>query len=186
MIVKEYPYLINKTICDTIIDVADSRLETAQILGEQIDGYRTAEYCWLGDLVDTMPELQQIQEFVSKATELPIENQEHIHIVKYTIGGEYKEHYDWFYDDDEEQIRCIGDSGNRTHSFLIYLNDDFEGGDTEFIKLKQIVKPQTGKGLMWTNMKDGKCLDDSLHAGLPVTDGVKWILIVWIRENKFV
>jgi prolyl 4-hydroxylase len=39
---------------------------------------------------------------------------------------------------------------------------------------------------MWINKQDGICLDDSLHAGLPVTNGEKWILIVWVRENKFI
>lgn len=185
MVVKEYPYLINKKFCDTIIDIASTRLETAQTVGEQIEGYRTAEYCWLGDLVDTIPELEWIQDFVSKATELPIENQEDIHIVKYNVGGEYKEHHDWFDEDDVEQRTEIGSSGNRTHSFLIYLNNDFEGGETEFNKLSKIIEPELGKGLMWTNKIDGVCLDESLHTGLPVTKGEKWILIIWVREKKF-
>ena len=80
----------------------------------------------------------------------------------------------------------IGKSGNRTHSFLIYLNDDFKGGETKFIKQDRIVTPETGKGLLWTNTIDGELLKDSEHAGLPVTEGYKYILIIWVRENKFV
>jgi hypothetical protein len=34
-------------------------------------------------------------------------------------------------------------------------------------------------------MVNGNILDESLHAGLPVTDGYKWILIIWVRENTF-
>jgi len=182
-ILKEYPYLINKRVCNTIIDIASTRLEIAKTVGEPIDGYRTAEYCWLDNIYE--PELEWIKDFISKATNTPIENQESIHIVRYTVGGEYKEHHDWFYEDDVAHRNEIGSSGNRTHSFLIYLNNDFEGGETEFPKLETTVQPEIGKGVMWINKQDGICLDDSLHAGLPVTNGEKWILIVWVREKKF-
>ena len=184
MEVVETPFLLSSDECQRIIKLASDKLVTALTVGEQIDGYRTAEYCWLNE--DDDPILFWIQDYISKQTGLPIENQESPHIVRYSVGGEYKEHHDWFDEDDVEHRSEIGPSGNRTHSYIVYLNDDFEGGETEFIKLEQIVKPQIGKGLMWTNMKDGKCLDESLHAGLPVTKGVKWILIIWIRERKFV
>ena len=76
--------------------------------------------------------------------------------------------------------------GNRTHTALFYLNDDFEGGETEFPKLDIKVKPELGKLLLWTNMNDDGTLDyDSLHAGLPVIEGEKWILVIWVREQKF-
>ena len=184
MLVKEYPHLINKSFCDTIINIASQRLEEAQTVGVEIEGYRVAENCWLGDIYE--PELEWIKDFISKVTEVPIENQEAIHIVKYNVGGEYQEHHDWFDEDDETHKLEIGPSGNRTHSFLIYLNDDFEGGETEFPTLEKTIVPELGKGVMWLNKLDGECLQESLHAGLPVTKGEKWILIVWVRENNFI
>jgi prolyl 4-hydroxylase len=185
MQVVESPYLLSKSECSTIIELAKKKgVSTAGTVGEEIDGYRTADSCWLDFDDDNI--ILWLQDYISKVTNLPIENQEHPHIVRYGIGGEYKEHHDWFDINDEVNRDQIGESGNRTHSFLVYLNDDFEGGETEFINLKQTIKPEIGKGLMWTNTKDGECLEDSLHAGLPVTEGFKWILIVWVRENKFI
>lgn len=184
MQVVESPYLLSKLECSNIIELAKKKgISTAETIGEEIDGYRTADSCWLSG--DDATILFWLQDYISKATNLPIENQESPHIVRYGIGGEYKEHHDWFDVNDKDNKEHIEHSGNRTHSFLVYLNDDFKGGETEFINLKQTIKPEIGKGLMWTNIIDNECLEDSLHAGLPVTDGFKWILIVWVRENKF-
>ena len=178
--IQEFPNLLQKSLCDDIIKLASQRLEIAQTVGEQIDGYRTAEYCWLGDI--SSPALEWIQEFVSNVIGYPIENQEDIHIVKYKVGGEYKIHHDFFEETDKENLSR---GGNRTHSFLIYLNDDFEGGETEFPRLDLKIKPKTGSGLCWVNKTDGINFEESEHAGLPVTKGEKWILIIWNREGKF-
>lgn len=180
-IVKEYPNLLQKSLCDDIIKLASQRLEPAQTVGEQVDGYRTAEYCWLSDVND--PALEWIQTFISNLTNLPIENQEDIHIVKYTKGGEYKVHHDFFHEDSPEELTRGGD---RLFSFLIYLNDDFKGGETEFPLLKKKIKPDVGKGILWQNLdREFQPILESEHAGLPVTKGEKWILIIWVREEKF-
>jgi prolyl 4-hydroxylase len=43
-----------------------------------------------------------------------------------------------------------------------------------------------GKLVIWKNLNDDLSLNyNSLHAGLPVIRGEKWICIVWVRENKF-
>jgi prolyl 4-hydroxylase len=49
-----------------------------------------------------------------------------------------------------------------------------------------MVTPKKGRALAWKNLKDDGSPDyESLHAGLPVLAGTKWIAVVWIRENKF-
>jgi len=180
MIVTEYPNLISKSICDDIIDMASPLLYKARVSDKAVEGYRVAENCWLDFLGNS--HLENIISFISKETSLPIDNQEGIHIVRYKVGGEYKEHYDWFdFHENQSNVRL---GGNRTHSFLIYLNDDFEGGETKFPKLQKTIIPKLGKGVMWLNKLDGKCLEEALHAGLPVTKGEKWILIVWVREKS--
>jgi len=77
--------------------------------------------------------------------------------------------------------------GQRKYSALIYLNDDFEGGETYFPKINYTVKPEIGKMVIWENLnKDNSLNYDSLHAGLPVLSNEKWICIVWVRETKFI
>ena len=118
---------------------------------------------------------------------MPIENQEAIHVVNYKIGGEYKEHHDFFHATSEDFNSHVSRGGQRSYSLLFYLNDDFDGGETKFVKDNLIIKPKQGKLLMWTNLNENGSLDyDSKHAGLPVLSGEKWIAIVWVRQNKFI
>lgn len=183
-ILVEYPNFFDKHWCEFLIGLAQTKLETAGTVGEEIEGYRVAKSCWLSDI--DLPQLYDIKQQVSNITGLPIENQEELHIVKYDVGGEYKIHHDYFSEEQVEERAEIGISGNRTHSFLAYLNDDFEGGGTEFPRLNRIIKPELGKAICWLNTEHGMPVVNSEHAGLPVTKGEKWILIVWVRENKFV
>jgi len=183
-ILVQYPKFFSKQWCDFLIGLASTKLEEAGTVGEEIEGYRVANSCWLGDI--DSPYLDEIKKQVSYLTQTPIENQEELHIVKYDVGGEYKIHHDFFSKDSVDENVEIGESGNRTHSFLVYLNDDFEGGATEFPQLKKVVKPELGKAICWLNYENGMGIAESEHAGLPVTKGEKWILIVWVRENKFV
>jgi len=180
MEVSEYPNLLTPQECDSLIQFAiDVGFMTADTLGEN-NGYRTADNCWLfqkNNITDW------VERFLSEQLNVPIDNFENAHIVRYFPGGEYKAHNDWFTDELNDSGMDV--SGNRTHSFIVYLNDDFTGGETEFTVLNQKIKPEKGKGLLWTNMVDGKRLDEAEHAGLPVIEGVKWILIYWVREDKF-
>ena len=185
MLIQEYLNLLNVDECNRIIKLAEeSNIGEATVIGDNDSGYRTALSCWLETEDDII--LSWIRDYISYETKLPVENQEGIHLVKYPVGGKYDPHHDYFVPDYELHNDFIGKSGNRTHSFLIYLNDDFEGGETKFIKQDRIVTPETGKGLLWTNTIDGEVLKESEHAGLPVTEGYKYILIIWVRENKFV
>jgi prolyl 4-hydroxylase len=49
------------------------------------------------------------------------------------------------------------------------------------------IKPEKNKMVIWDNLNQDESLNyDSLHAGLPVKSGVKYIAIIWIRKNQFV
>ena len=65
------------------------------------------------------------------------------------------------------------------------MNDDFEGGNTFFPEYDLNVVPEMGKGVLWRNTQDGKLLENSIHAGVPVTKGTKSIYITWIREGRY-
>jgi prolyl 4-hydroxylase len=139
---------------------------------------------WLREKSDLS---DKIKKLVVEKTNLPLENQEAIHIVKYEIGGQYKLHHDFFHPNTDYYESCIKQGGQRAYSCLIYLNDNFTGGETDFPKVNKTVIPELGKLIVWDNLKEDGSLDyDSFHAGLPVIEGQKWICIVWVRENKFI
>lgn len=153
------------------------------VLGENIDKFRVAEGIWIQHKDSICDRFKYI---VAGVTGLPIENQEDPHLIKYDVGGEYKHHFDYFHPNTDYYDDHIKKGGQRVFSSILYLNDDFEGGETDFPKLDIIVKPVAGSVFTWRNITvDGDLKKDSIHAGLPVTKGIKYILIIWTRENEF-
>lgn len=181
--IKIVDNILSEQECQELIASGSAQLQAAATLGQNIAGYRTADNSWLYEESELT---NKIKEYISKDSGLPIENQEEIHIVKYNVGGEYKEHHDFFHPNSDYYETTMGRAGQRTASYLFYLNHNYTGGETDFPKKRIKVTPKMGRMLMWKNMNDDGTLDyDSLHAGLPVKTGVKWIAVVWLRENKF-
>lgn len=176
---------LKKYECEELISIACNHggLQKMHVLGNEIPKYRTANGCWIYENNDIT---NKIKEIVKLHSELPIENQEHIHIVKYDINGEYKPHHDFFHLGQDYYESVIKRGGQRVKSFLFYLNDVKSGGETEFTDMKITISPKVGRLLIWDNIDSNGNLDyTSLHAGLPVIDGEKWIALVWVREGKF-
>jgi prolyl 4-hydroxylase len=177
-------YEISEAECKELIEMGSANMISASTLGTPIENYRVAENTWIHSKTELTTKIKKI---ISSKSGLPIENQEQIHIVKYNVGGEYKTHHDFFHPNTDYYDTTMKSGGQRVVSCLFYLNDEFEGGETEFPTKKIKVTPKTGRMLMWSNLKiDGSLDFESLHAGLPVISGTKWIAIVWVREKSFV
>jgi Rps23 Pro-64 3,4-dihydroxylase Tpa1-like proline 4-hydroxylase len=63
-------------------------------------------------------------------------------------------------------------------TFVTYLNEDFVGGDFEYIKKgeKEQIKPKTNLSIMMYK--------NILHRVLPVTEGERYSLVTWFRLVK--
>jgi hypothetical protein len=69
-------------------------------------------------------------------------------------------------------------------TFLIYLNSEFEGGETDFPVLALAYKGATGDALYFGNVDSAGVPDPrTLHAGLPPTRGEKWLFSQWVRDR---
>jgi len=169
--------------CEHLIQLASKNFAPAGTLGKNIEGYRVADGMWIHQEDDVA---KKVRNMISVMTGNPIENQEQVHIVKYEIGGEFKIHTDYFHEGEEYYSEHMKLGGQRIMSCLFYLNDNFEGGETEFPTKKLKITPRTGRLLMWSNVKPDDSVDsESLHAGLPVISGTKYIAVIWIRESAF-
>ena len=74
--------------------------------------------------------------------------------------------------------------GQRVATALVYLNDDYEGGDTEFPRIGLRFRGACGDALMFDNVRPSGALDyDTLHAGLPPNSGEKWLFSQWVRDR---
>jgi prolyl 4-hydroxylase len=167
--------------CNELIDAAKSKLKPASILGEQIDDFRVADSVFLSNGCCIGANI--FQSVASELTGLPITHQEMIHVVRYRAGGEYKGHYDFLqYLEDKSYL---DNGGDRYFTVLAYLNDNYKGGRTVFPRRQVSVKPELGKIIVWKNLHDDFTADESsFHAGYPVTEGEKWIAVIWVRQNK--
>lgn len=78
----------------------------------------------------------------------------------------------------------LGEGNERWYTALIYLNKPIAGGQTDFLNLKKTIEPEPGRLVLWNNLTDDlRCNHQLLHAGLPVIEGEKNILVTWIRVH---
>lgn len=101
----------------------------------------------------------------------------------YTVNQQFDLHHDACELNDEYHPVQLHDiSLTRAVSCLLYLNDDFTGGETTFPKLNTTVEPKQGTMLVWLNGKlsDGSIDDQVVHAGKPVETNEKFCCNFWI------
>lgn len=74
----------------------------------------------------------------------------------------------------------------RMMTILIYLNDDFKGGETTFPDHRLTISPKQGDAVIFKNLDAaGRPLTHARHAGEPVVQGTKWLATRWIRARPF-
>ena len=146
---------------------------------------RISEQAWVEDSYD--PLVQKFADFAAELTGKPVENQEATQVAKYDVGGKFIEHYDACVPDGTSYCNDLDRlSGDRLATLLVYLNDDFEGGKTEFTKLGFSVTPEAGKGILfWNTDANDIILDESEHKGAEILKGTKWISTKWVHHRKF-
>ena len=175
--------------CDYVIQRASRRLEPAQT-SESVDQdqtgseYRTnsAAKFWMmqQDIV-----LAMIDRKMSIAAETPVDFAEDLVVLHYQPGERYYAHCDAFLPELPEQGAEIDLRGQRIRTILVYLNDDFEEGETFFLYADKKIKLKTGDALIFENVtEEGDPDEHAVHEGLPVTQGQKWLASKWIRDKS--
>mmetsp|Transcript_20936 Transcript_20936/g.38214 ORF Transcript_20936/g.38214 Transcript_20936/m.38214 type:complete len:374 (+) Transcript_20936:81-1202(+) len=127
------------------------------------------------------PLSQKVKKMVSDCIGIRTTQCEQPEMVRYQPGQQYKEHFDWLHG--ETAVDVLASSGQRAWTFLIYLVDVPEGGETRFASADPEplhVKPKVGRVVIWRNMlPDGRVDPRTLHAGLPPKVGTKYVLNTW-------
>jgi prolyl 4-hydroxylase len=184
---EEYDNFLTPEECDQIIQLTKDQLIDSRVYAssdnDAVDNLvRNSRQAWLYDNDHAL--VNDISQTVSKSVNISPQHFEALQVVRYPTGGFYKPHYD----------ACVGtkefcqranqqfNGQQRYITFLIYLNDDFEGGGTHFPKINYTVVPKKGKAVLFYSVDStGKVLPGSLHGGEPVTKGEKWICNKWIH-----
>ena len=144
--------------------------------------YRTSKTSHF-DMTDTLAKRadQQICDYM----DIPTERSETIQGQYYQVGNQFKHHTDWFDPSIKEEWERYGrEMGQRTWTFMIYLNDVEEGGETYFQNLDIHMRPKRGRAVVWYNLyPNGVGNPDTRHCGKPVVRGEKYIITKWFRSK---
>ena len=120
------------------------------------------------------PVLHAINRRIAAATGTTYEQGEPLQVLSYSAGEQYRLHID----SDPREVNP------RLYTLLVYLNDGYEGGETQFPHIDWSFKGRTGDAIIFRSLReDGQIERRSAHAGLPVTAGTKLILSKWIRQR---
>lgn len=103
---------------------------------------------------------------------------------KYEVGQEFKSHTDYFEPNTPEFLPNTVERGQRTWTFMVYLNSTPEGGATRFPRLNKLFRPKEGMAVIWNNLNpDGTPNPYTLHHGMKPRQGEKYIITKWFRER---
>jgi hypothetical protein len=114
---------------------------------------------------------------------VPLEVMEPTNFLHYEVGQEFVPHHDYLDEAEPGYAEDMARRGQRVSTFLVYLNEGFEDGETDFPLAGVRHKPGKGGALWFHNVRpDGTPDRRTLHAGLPPSAGEKWILSQWVRK----
>jgi hypothetical protein len=187
--IRAIPGFASPAECAWVIARGQGRMRPAMIIdhgtgGEASHPSRTNKALEL--LVTGMDVvLQMLRARVAAVTKLPLPVFEPAQIMHYAPGEEFRPHYDFLTPDSPGMAAQLARYGQRIATFILYLNEDYEGGETEFPLAGISHRGATGDALLFANV-DGASAPDPLtrHAGRPPTRGEKWILSQWIRDRS--
>ncbi len=161
--------------------LADPWLEPAMVYavtGEGVrDPHRDSDNMVIAPMTEDLV-VQSVNRTIAAASGTSVTWGEPLHILRYRPGQQYRPHHDAHAFAPLEKRRLA--------TALLYLNDDYEGGATDFPELDITVRGQVGDLLIFHNLDSGGMPDPRmLHAGLPITSGEKWLATRWIRGSDF-
>ncbi len=167
-----------------LIALIDANRRPSTIADDNGDAaFRTSETC---DLLASDPAVRDLEDRLQALNGIDPAFGEPVQGQRYAVGQEFKAHTDYFTPGGRDWERYCAVAGQRTWTFMVYLNEPDAGGGTRFKALKKTVQPQTGKLLCWNNRRpDGSGNPNTLHQGMKVRAGVKYIITKWYREKPW-
>lgn len=177
-------FFLDAGTCAHVIERIDARRRPSALADHDGDpGFRTSQTC---DLDSNDPFVSGLIARLAAYAGLDPLHAEPLQGQRYAVGEEFKAHTDFFEPGGAGYAEYCARSGQRTWTLMVYLNEPGAGGATRFKNLGKMYQPETGKLLAWNNMlADGTPNYQTLHQGMPVRQGVKYIITSWFRERPW-
>lgn len=176
--------LLSQGECEALILEAKPRLQRAMTVDStgkhQVDARRTSEGMFFSVGETTL--VKRIEQRIATLLSIPVDHGEGLQVLHYLPGQQYEPHHDWFDPEQPGFAAITAKGGQRVASVVMYLNTPETGGGTAFPEIGLTVTALRGSAVYFAYDTGDTA---SLHAGLPVLKGEKWIATKWLRERPF-
>lgn len=175
---------LDQAECAALIERIDANRRPSTLADyDGQEGFRTSETC---DLDPTDPVVAGLAAKLHGVSGIAASHGEAMQGQRYLVGEEFKAHTDYFEPSSLDYQQHCATAGQRTWTFMIYLNDVAAGGATRFRTIGKTVQPERGKLLAWNNRRpDGSLNPDTLHHATKVRRGCKYVITQWYRERPW-
>lgn len=173
---------LDAATCQELCTLIDAKRRPSTLADDQgVAQFRTSETC---DLDPDHPLVAAVQSRLSDLTGIPLTRAEPLQGQRYAAGQEFRPHTDTFNPGSPDYFIHCAEAGQRSWTAMIYLNQPEEGGATRFKAIGKTIQPEAGKLIAWNNLlPDGTPNAATLHQGMKVRRGNKYILTQWFRER---
>jgi hypothetical protein len=178
-----------EAVCDWLMERARGKLRPARVYDDGSGGPRQADarnnsdcefHPFESDVVMAL-----VRARIGAAAGTTPAFMEGFALLHYEVGQRFVRHFDFLDPTQPGLAKVMAERGQRVATALVYLNDDFEGAETEFPILALKWKGRKGDAIFFWNVDDQGAGDRrTLHAGLSPTRGHKWLLSQFIRDKS--
>ncbi len=186
--VRHIPALVPLPVCEWLMSRGQGRLGPALVYdsvsrSNMVHEMRTNtmaifDYAAL-DVVQFL-----VQARMSRTCGYPMQHFELPMVLHYDIGQQITPHFDFIDAQASDYAQQLHEQGQRMITFLLYLNNAYEGGETTFPELGIVHRGSAGNGLYFINARPDLSPDRRmLHTGRPPTAGEKWIVTQFILSK---
>lgn len=165
---QEVNNFLDKQECSDIIELANKNTFTASSVLEDYAGSKVDVHARSSVSMNWNSNTEELnKKLIPYFGNLKLETWQ---LLKYEKDNQFSPHYD-----------NGGSIDKRIFTAMIYLNDDFKGGTTTFNNENIILKPETGKLVIWKNLNNKIIDPKSMHSGDKIEEGIKYVLVSWIN-----
>ena len=179
--------LLSDDECEQMIALAGPRMARSETVhnptgGSEVHEARTSDGMFFERGENEV--CARVERRIAALLNWPVENGEGLQVLRYRPGAEYKAHHDYFDPAQPGTPTILQRGGQRVASIVMYLNTPTRGGGTAFPDVGVEVGPMRGNAVFFSYDR-AHVVTRTLHAGMPVLEGEKWVATKWLREREF-
>lgn len=176
--------LLSDEECDALMALARQKMTDSEVVDLETgatrpDDGRTSSGMALGRGEGEL--VQRVERRIAALLRWPVDHGEALQVLRYAVGQEYRPHYDYVDPRHPGAAPFLARGGQRVASLVMYLNTPARGGGTNFPETGLEVAAHKGNAVFFSYGRPDPATG-TLHGGMPVLAGEKWVATKWLRE----